>query len=71
MFLLIVQELGHFPRVQAKLKLERGDAEGTRSPVLNIKLEKMNAKQSTSRAFAPRFPKVNLYFCFYQTADFI
>lgn len=52
------QDLGRFPRVQAKVKLEKGEAERATSPVLNIRLEKINVKHSTSRAFTPRFPKV-------------
>lgn len=64
LFLLHVQELAHFPRVQAKLKLERENTGRTTSPVLNVKLEKLNSKHSTTRAFAPRFPKVNAVFLF-------
>ncbi|KAJ7978726.1 DExH-box ATP-dependent RNA helicase [Quillaja saponaria] len=54
----LYQDLQQFPRVQMKLKLERRDTDGEKSPILYIRLEKTNSKQHTSRAFAPRFPKV-------------
>ncbi|CAN1151841.1 DExH-box ATP-dependent RNA helicase DExH14 [Linum perenne] len=52
------KDLQQFPRIQVILKLQNKDAGGKKSLALNIRLEKMNFRQSTSRAFAPRFPKV-------------
>nr|XP_010936311.1 DExH-box ATP-dependent RNA helicase DExH14 isoform X2 [Elaeis guineensis] len=52
----LYQDLQHFPRVQVKLKLQVED--GKKPPSLNIRLEKTNSKRLTSRAFAPRFPKI-------------
>ncbi|KAG1341965.1 putative DExH-box ATP-dependent RNA helicase DExH14 [Cocos nucifera] len=52
----LYQDLQHFPHVQVKLKLQEED--GKKPPILNIRLEKTNPKRSTSRAFAPRFPKI-------------
>lgn len=51
------QDLQHFPRVQVKLKVQKSDTDGGTFS-LNIKLAKMNSNRKTSRAFAPRFPKV-------------
>lgn len=52
------QDLQHFPRIQVKLKLQRRDIAGEKSFMLNIRLDKMNSRRNTSRAFTPRFPKV-------------
>ncbi|XP_050224918.1 DExH-box ATP-dependent RNA helicase DExH14 isoform X1 [Mercurialis annua] len=52
------QDLQHFPCIKLKLKLQQREADGKKSFSLNIKLEKMNSRNSTSRAFAPRFPKL-------------
>ncbi|XP_062168571.1 DExH-box ATP-dependent RNA helicase DExH14 [Alnus glutinosa] len=54
----LYQDLQIFPRVQVKLKLQRRDIDGGKASTLNIRLEKINSKWSTTRAFAPRFPKV-------------
>lgn len=55
---VLYQELQHLPRVQVKVKLENANKERKKSSMINIRLEKTNYKQSTSRAFTPRFPKV-------------
>nr|CAD1837931.1 unnamed protein product [Ananas comosus var. bracteatus] len=52
------QDLQHFPRIRLKVKLQNRDIAGSKSQVLNIKLEKIKYGRSTSRAFAPRFPKI-------------
>jgi len=54
----LYQDLQNFPRVQVRLKLQRRDIDGGKASTLNIRLEKVNSKWNTSRAFAPRFPKV-------------
>uniref|UniRef100_A0A2N9HEA5 Activating signal cointegrator 1 complex subunit 3 n=1 Tax=Fagus sylvatica TaxID=28930 RepID=A0A2N9HEA5_FAGSY len=54
----LYQDLQHFPCVQVRLKLQRRDTDGAKSPTLNIRLEKINFKRNKSRAFTPRFPKV-------------
>ncbi|XP_065878645.1 DExH-box ATP-dependent RNA helicase DExH14 isoform X2 [Euphorbia lathyris] len=54
----LYQDLQHFPCITMKLKIQKKDTGGAKSRVLNIKLEKTNSRQSTSRAFVPRFPKV-------------
>ncbi|EXC06423.1 hypothetical protein L484_004708 [Morus notabilis] len=54
----LVQDLQYFPHVQVKLRLNRRGVNGGKSPSLNIKLEKKNSRRKSSRAFAPRFPKV-------------
>lgn len=54
----LVQDLQYFPHVQVKLGLNRREVNGGKSPSLNIKLEKKNSRRKSSRAFAPRFPKV-------------
>ncbi|KAM7267618.1 hypothetical protein ACFE04_009784 [Oxalis oulophora] len=51
------QDLQHFPRVQVKLRLIKKDANNGKLS-LGIRLEKINAKKNSSRAFAPRFPKL-------------
>ncbi|WOL01441.1 DExH-box ATP-dependent RNA helicase DExH14 [Canna indica] len=54
----LYEDLQHFPRVRAKLKLQTRDENVSKSTILNIKLEKTNSKNSAVRAFAPRYPKV-------------
>ncbi|KAM3703462.1 hypothetical protein ACJW30_04G098400 [Castanea mollissima] len=54
------QDLQHFPIVQVRLKLQRRDTDGAKSPTLTIRLEKINFKRNKSRAFTPRFPKVKV-----------
>lgn len=54
----LYQDFQIFPRVQVKLKLQRRDIDGGKASTLNIRLEKINSKWNTSRAFTPRFPKV-------------
>ncbi|KAJ0973942.1 hypothetical protein J5N97_015907 [Dioscorea zingiberensis] len=54
----LYKDLQHFPRIQVNMRLQKSDNEGSKPPVLNIKLEKTNFRRSTSRAFTPRFPKV-------------
>ncbi|KAG8652395.1 DExH-box ATP-dependent RNA helicase DExH14 isoform X2 [Manihot esculenta] len=53
----LYQDLHHFPCIKTKLKLQKKDADGTKSLSLNIKLERTNSRKS-SRAFIPRFPKI-------------
>ncbi|KAG8388729.1 hypothetical protein BUALT_Bualt02G0155600 [Buddleja alternifolia] len=51
------EELQHFPRIQARLRVQkRGGGDDPRVS-LNIRLEKTNRNKKTSRAFVPRFPK--------------
>ncbi|KAL6580046.1 activating signal cointegrator 1 complex subunit [Orobanche minor] len=52
------EELQHFPRIQARLRVQKQNARGNPCAGLNIKLEKTNRHKKASRAFAPRFPKV-------------
>lgn len=52
------QDLQHFPRVEVRLKIQRRDPDGEKFPSLNIRLEKLNSRRKTSRAFTPRFPKI-------------
>ncbi|XP_072988680.1 DExH-box ATP-dependent RNA helicase DExH14 isoform X2 [Typha latifolia] len=54
----LYKDLQYFPRIQLKVRLQNKDAGVSKSPVLSIKLEQTNSRRSTSRAFAPRFPKV-------------
>ncbi|XP_042499431.1 DExH-box ATP-dependent RNA helicase DExH14 isoform X2 [Macadamia integrifolia] len=54
----LYQDLQLFPRVKVRLQLKRRDSEDAKHVILNIKLEKKNSKCKTSRAFAPRFPKL-------------
>ncbi|XP_030474192.1 DExH-box ATP-dependent RNA helicase DExH14 [Syzygium oleosum] len=56
--LRLLQELEYFPQVRMKLRIQRKGSTGEKSPTLDIRLEKTNRRRSTSRAFAPRFPKV-------------
>ncbi|KAK3440303.1 hypothetical protein EUGRSUZ_B00583 [Eucalyptus grandis] len=56
--LKLLQELEYFPQVRMKLRIQRKGSTGENSPTLDIRLEKTNRRRSTSRAFAPRFPKV-------------
>ncbi|KAL0364719.1 UNVERIFIED_CONTAM: DExH-box ATP-dependent RNA helicase DExH14 [Sesamum angustifolium] len=52
------EELQHFPRIQARIKVQKRTAGDNPSVSLNIRLEKANRHKKTSRAFTPRFPKV-------------
>ncbi|XP_074317082.1 DExH-box ATP-dependent RNA helicase DExH14 [Silene latifolia] len=53
----LYQEILKFPRIQMKVRLQRNkEGNGSRYS-LNIRLENVH-KRKTSRAFAPRFPKV-------------
>ncbi|CAI9757575.1 unnamed protein product [Fraxinus pennsylvanica] len=54
----LYEDLQHFPRIQAWLKLQRRNAGDERRMSLNIRLEKKNGSRRTLRAFVPRFPKV-------------
>ncbi|PIA63068.1 hypothetical protein AQUCO_00200832v1 [Aquilegia coerulea] len=54
----LYQDIQHFPCVQVRLNIQKSNKENAKSPVLNIKLEKTNYRRTTSRAFTPRFPKV-------------
>ncbi|KAF2598132.1 hypothetical protein F2Q68_00012454 [Brassica cretica] len=49
------QDLQRFPRIQMNVRLQRKDHDGPST--LEIRLEKIS-KRNTSRALAPRFPKV-------------
>ncbi|GAB2270112.1 activating signal cointegrator 1 complex subunit [Dionaea muscipula] len=49
------QDLHRFPHIRVKLKIQRKD-DGT--PTLSVRLEDLNKRRKTSRAFAPHFPKV-------------
>ncbi|KAG2542539.1 hypothetical protein PVAP13_9NG644400 [Panicum virgatum] len=53
---LLFQDLQHFPRVDVKLQLQN-EQDRSKSPTLNIRVQLKNSRRSTSRAFAPRFPK--------------
>ncbi|KAL5705274.1 DNA helicase [Ranunculus cassubicifolius] len=53
----LYQELQHFPHVQVRLNLQERNQGDVQSLVLNIRLEKTNYRQTSSRAFTPRFPK--------------
>ncbi|XP_052179855.1 DExH-box ATP-dependent RNA helicase DExH14 isoform X1 [Diospyros lotus] len=53
----LYQDLEHFPRVQVRLKLQKRNPDAGRASNLNVRLEKINSRRKTSRAFAPRFPK--------------
>nr|CAB3501610.1 unnamed protein product [Digitaria exilis] len=52
----LYQDLQHFPRVNVKLQLQN-EQERSKPPTLNIRVQLKNSRRSTSRAFAPRFPK--------------
>ncbi|CAJ1975360.1 unnamed protein product [Sphenostylis stenocarpa] len=54
----LYQDLQHFPHIKMKLKVQRRDTDGERSHTLNIRLEKINSRRHSSRAFVPRFPKI-------------
>ncbi|KAL2493038.1 U5 small nuclear ribonucleoprotein helicase [Abeliophyllum distichum] len=54
----LYEDLQHFPRIQARLKLHKRNAGDEQCFSLNIRLEKKNGSRRTSRAFVPRFPKV-------------
>ncbi|XP_073143681.1 DExH-box ATP-dependent RNA helicase DExH14 [Henckelia pumila] len=51
------EEVQHFPRIQARIKVQRGHSDDSRVS-LNIRLEKTHSQRKTARAFTPRFPKV-------------
>ncbi|CAN6469997.1 unnamed protein product [Victoria cruziana] len=55
---VIVQEIELFPFVQVRIKLERNVKEGSKPSILIVRLENLNSQRKTTRAFAPRFPKV-------------
>jgi len=59
-FSYLDQDLQHFPHIKVKLKVQRRDrdGDGERSDILNIRLEKINSRRHSSRAFVPRYPKV-------------
>lgn len=57
-FSYLDQDLQHFPHIKVKLKIQRRDTDGEKSDILNIRLEKINSRRHSSRAFVPRFPKV-------------
>ncbi|KAL9170519.1 hypothetical protein ABFS82_04G149700 [Erythranthe guttata] len=52
------EELQHFPRIQARLRVQKQTVQDNPRFSLNIRLEKTNRHRKTSRAFTPRFPKV-------------
>ncbi|KAL7153162.1 hypothetical protein ABFS83_04G147200 [Erythranthe nasuta] len=52
------EELQHFPRIQARLRVQKQTVQDNPRLSLNIRLEKTNRHRKTSRAFTPRFPKV-------------
>ncbi|KMS97778.1 hypothetical protein BVRB_5g123420 [Beta vulgaris subsp. vulgaris] len=54
----LYQDLQRFPRIRIKLRLKNRDERPGSSCSLNVRLENVNAKRKTPRAFAPRFPKV-------------
>uniref|UniRef100_A0A1J3K0M4 RNA helicase n=1 Tax=Noccaea caerulescens TaxID=107243 RepID=A0A1J3K0M4_NOCCA len=52
------QDLQRFPRIQMNVRLQKKDSDGNKKPsTLEIRLEKIS-KRNSSRALAPRFPKV-------------
>lgn len=54
----LYQELQRFPHIQIKVRLQNKD-NGTRSSCsLSVRLDNMNTKRKSSRAFTPRFSKV-------------
>lgn len=54
----IYQDLQRFPRIHVKLRVKNNNERAGSSCSLNVRLENINAKRKTPRAFAPRFPKV-------------
>ncbi|KAL5077954.1 hypothetical protein RYX36_016938 [Vicia faba] len=54
----LYQDLQHFPNVKMKLKLQERETDGEKSHIINIRLEKLNSRRHSSRAFVPRFPKI-------------
>ncbi|GMH17017.1 hypothetical protein Nepgr_018858 [Nepenthes gracilis] len=54
----LLQDLQHFPCIQTKLKLQRKVKDGASFFTINVRLQNVNTQRNTSRAFAPRFPKV-------------
>ncbi|KAL6867611.1 hypothetical protein ACP4OV_015635 [Aristida adscensionis] len=53
----LYQDLQLFPHVDVKVKLQKEEKEQSKPPTLNIRVQLKNSRRSTSRAFAPRFPK--------------
>ncbi|XP_021733961.1 DExH-box ATP-dependent RNA helicase DExH14-like isoform X1 [Chenopodium quinoa] len=53
----LYEDLQRFPRIHVKLRLKKKN-ERASSSSLNVRLENVNAKRKTPRAFTPRFPKV-------------
>ncbi|KAK3150861.1 hypothetical protein QOZ80_3AG0238710 [Eleusine coracana subsp. coracana] len=53
----LYQDLQHFPCVDVKVKLQDEKEGQSKPPILNIRAQLKNSRRSTSRAFAPRFPK--------------
>lgn len=54
----LYQDLQRFPRIQMKLRVQNKDDGSQSSCSLNVRLENVNTKRKTSRAFTPLFPKV-------------
>ncbi|GAU12731.1 hypothetical protein TSUD_122230 [Trifolium subterraneum] len=54
----LYQDLQHFPHVKMKLKLQEKETGSERCHILHIRLEKLNSRRHSSRAFVPRFPKI-------------
>ncbi|XP_074372527.1 DExH-box ATP-dependent RNA helicase DExH14 isoform X1 [Apium graveolens] len=54
----LYQDLQNFPSVQVKLKSPRREPNSVSLPSLNVRLERTNLRNKSSRAFTPRFPKV-------------
>ncbi|KAF3773263.1 DExH-box ATP-dependent RNA helicase [Nymphaea thermarum] len=52
------KEIELFPFLQVRIKLERNVKDGSRPSILIVKLESLNSRRKTTRAFAPRFPKI-------------
>lgn len=52
------QDLKNFPHVRVQLKVQTKDSGSGEALALQVRLEKLNFSHRTSRAFAPRFPKV-------------
>ena len=62
------QDLELFPRVQVRLKLQKRNTDAGKAFTLNIRLEKENSRRKSSRAFVPRFPKVEIILLFSASA---
>lgn len=54
----LYQDLRRFPHIQMKLRIQNKDDGSRSSCSLNVRLENVDTKRKTSRAFTPRFPKV-------------